>query len=315
MKQTLHQRLGGIHAATIVPMNADFSIDEAALVDHLTWVANTPGIKGVLINGHAGENFVLTADEKRRVVELARDSLPAECLITCGINEESSLAAAREAQAAEAAGADVLLVFPPNSFALEHDPRCPPIHHAYVRDACSLPLLLYGAAIGAGAMSYSQDMLLKLAEDERVVGIKDGSWEVATYEANWRLFEDRRDSFAVLGSGDEHLLTSYLIGTHGSQVSLAALAPALIAALYEAATAMRWDEARALHDKVYPLARAIYGAPPGGRATARIKAALKRLGSAFQRCGSSAPTGSGCTRTQFAGRRAAGVRSSGVTGR
>lgn len=278
MSQSLHARLGGIHAATIVPMNEDFTLDETALVDHLTWVTQTPGIKGVLINGHAGENYVLNAAEKRRVVELTRIAVPADCLVTCGINAESSLEAAREAEAAEEAGADVLLVFPPNSFALSHDPRCALIHQAYIRDACSLPLLLYGAALGAGSMAYAPEVLLQLSHDDRVVGIKDGSWEVAAYEANWRLFETQRETFAVLGSGDEHLLTSYLIGTHGSQVSLAALAPALLVGLFEAAVDKDWDKARALHDQVYPLARAIYREAPGGRATARIKAALMRLG-------------------------------------
>lgn len=278
MSQTLHTRLGGIHAATIVPMRPDFSIDEAALVAHLQWVTGTPGIKGVLINGHAGENFVLTSAEKRRVVELTRQSVPPDCLICSGVNHESSLEAAKEAAAAEAAGADVLLVFPPNSFALAQDPRCAALHQAHVRDACSLPLLVYGAALNAGAMSYPPETLLQLTQDERVVGIKDGSWEVAAYESNWRLFESRRDTFAVLGSGDEHLLATYMVGTHGSQVSLAALAPALIVALYDAAMTKNWDKARALHDQVYPLARAIYREAPGGRATARIKHALQLLG-------------------------------------
>lgn len=278
MSQSLHTRLGGIHAATIVPMKQDFSIDDAALINHLTWVTQTPGIKGVLINGHAGENYVLNASEKRRIVELTRQIVPADCLITCGVNAESSLEAAQEAKTAEEAGADALLVFPPNSFALGHDPRCALIHQNQIRDATGLPLLLYGAALSAGAMAYAPDVLMQLAADERVVGIKDGSWEVAAYEANWRLFENRRESFAVLGSGDEHLLATYMVGTHGSQVSLAALAPALIVALYEAAKTKDWDKARALHDKVYPLARAIYGVAPGGRATVRIKAALARIG-------------------------------------
>ena len=275
---TIHDRLAGIHAATIVPMTPDYRVDEAALAAHLTSVARTPGIRGLLVNGHAGENFVLDGTEKRRVVEIARESIPADCLLCSGIYSESSLDAARDAEAAEAAGADILLIFPPNSFALDHDRRCALIHHAHVRDACSLPLLLYGAAIGAGAMAYPPDLLLELVAEDRVVGIKEGSWEVAAYEANWRLLTDRRADFAVLGSGDEHLLVTYMVGTHGSQVSLAALAPALIVALCDAATAGDWATARRLHERIYPLARAIYREAPGGRATARIKAALMLLG-------------------------------------
>ena len=146
MTQTMHTRLRGIHAATIVPMRPDFTIDEAALVQHLQWVTATPGIKGVLVNGHAGENFVLTSAEKRRVVELTKECVPPDCLICSGVNSESSLQAARDAAAAQEAGADVLLVFPPNSFALAQDPRCAllPLPASYKRQsvACFLPRFL-----------------------------------------------------------------------------------------------------------------------------------------------------------------------------
>jgi 4-hydroxy-tetrahydrodipicolinate synthase len=111
-----------------------------------------------------------------------------------------------------------------------------------------------------------------------VKAIKEGSWEVATFEQNWRLVRDRRLDIAVLGSGDEHLLTSYMIGSPGAQVSLAAIVPELIVALHEAAMAKRWDEARALHERIYPLSVAIYRRQPGNRATARLKACLKLLG-------------------------------------
>lgn len=278
MTPPIRERLKGIHAATIVPMRPDFSVDEEALARHIAEVAGTPGIRGLLINGHAGENFVLSAAEKRRVVEIAKANTPADCLVCSGVNAESSLDLAREAAAAEEAGADILLVFPPNSWALSHDEGCVDIHHAHVREACGLPLLLYGAPIGAGRMAYSPAVLARLAEDPRIVGIKEGSWEVAAYEANRRLLKAIRPDFVVMGSGDEHLLTSYIIGSEGSQVSLAALAPELLVALYDKAAAGDWAGARDVHDLIYPLAVAIYRDAPGGRATVRLKAALHRLG-------------------------------------
>ncbi len=229
------QRLAGMHAATIVPMTADFRIDEAALAAHIAEVAGTPGIHGLLVNGHAGENFVLTSEEKRRVVAIAREVAPKSCVICSGINAESSLVLAEDARLAEAAGADLLLVFPPNSFALSH-PETALIHQRHVLEATSLPLLLYGAPVGAGAMAYDAATLASLASEPRVLGIKDGSWEVAAYEANRRQLLALRPDFVVMGSGDEHLLTSYLIGSAGSQVSLAAIAPRLCADFYAAAS-------------------------------------------------------------------------------
>ncbi len=271
-------RLHGMHAATIVPMTAGFAIDEAALARHIGEVSHTPGIRGLLVNGHAGENFVLSSDEKRRVVEIARAAAPKDCVICSGINAESSLAAAEDARHAEAAGADVLLVFPPNAFALPHDAEAAVIHQRHVLAATDLPLLIYGAPVGAGSMAYDADTLRTLASEPRVLGVKEGSWEVAAYEANLRLLKSVRPDFMVMGSGDEHLLTSYVIGSAGSQVSLAAVAPRLCVDFYAAAAGGDWAEARRLHDLIYPLSVAIYRDPPGGRATARLKACLALLG-------------------------------------
>lgn len=276
--RTFSDRLRGIHAATIVPMTADFELDEAQLAAHLTAVASTPGINGLLVNGHAGENFVLSLPEKQRVVELARQHAPKDCLIVSGVNHESSLEAAREAALLEQAGADGLLVFPPNSWALGHADECVIDHHRHIRDATTVPLMLYAAPVGAGAMAYAPPLLTRLIADGRFVAVKEGSWEVAAYEQNLRLIRKLRPEFVVLGSGDEHLLTSYLIGSAGSQVSLACVVPELVVGLWSAAEAGDWKRARAAHDKLYPLAVAIYRDPPGGRATVRLKACLKLLG-------------------------------------
>ena len=271
-------RFGGIYASTIVPMRPDFSIDEPALAEHMRVVAACSGVNGLLVNGHAGENYVLTGAEQRRVVEIARAVVPLRHPIVAGVNRESSLAAASDAAAFEAAGADALLVFPPNSWALAHADDVVLTHHRHISGATTLPLMLYGAPVTAGALAYSGTILSALARDRRVIGIKDGSWEVAAYEANRRLLKAARPDFVVLGSGDEHLLASYLVGSDGSQVSLAAVIPETVCALWQACQRGDWPGARALHDAIYPLAAAIYRDPPGGRATARLKACLAILG-------------------------------------
>ncbi|HSF96836.1 MAG TPA: dihydrodipicolinate synthase family protein [Thermohalobaculum sp.] len=275
---SLIERFGGIHAATVCPMTSDFGIDEDTLAAHVRTVASVPGIRGLLINGHAGENFVLTRSEMRHVIEVVRATVGPDCWLTAGVNAESSIEAGRIAADAEAEGANALLVFPPNSWALNHDLGIVRAHHEQVLDATGLPLVLYQAPVGAGRMAYALPTVQALIEIPRVAAIKEGSWELATYEQNWRAVKARRPDIAVLGSGDEHLLTSYLIGSDGAQVSLAAVVPELIVALDAAARAGDWAEARALHERIYPLSVAIYRRPPSNRATARLKKALELLG-------------------------------------
>ncbi|MFN4100037.1 MAG: dihydrodipicolinate synthase family protein, partial [Pararhodobacter sp.] len=142
-----------------------------------------------------------------------------------------------------------------------------------------LPLVLYKGPVTGGPMSYSVPVLTALLQGlPSVTAIKEGSWEVAAYEQTLRLTTALRPDVSVLGSGDEHLLTSYLIGSHGSQVSLAAIIPETIVALHDAARADDWVAARGQHEALYALSVAIYRDPPGNLATARLKACLKILG-------------------------------------
>ena len=53
------KNFNGIYAATIVPMEQDGKINKTILKDHLQELSNVKGITGLLINGHAGENYIL----------------------------------------------------------------------------------------------------------------------------------------------------------------------------------------------------------------------------------------------------------------
>jgi len=255
----------------------DAAIDEAALEAHLAALATVDGLRGFLINGHAGENFLLSGVEKRRVVEIAR-RVVGDRLIVAGVNQEESRAAAAEAAAAMRAGADAILLFPPMSWALGHDLGMVLRHHQMVAEAVAAPLFLYQAPVGAGRMAYSSDVLAALAELPDVVGVKEGSWETATYEANRRLIKGVAPDIGVMASGDEHLLTCFILGSEGSMVSLACIWPEPIVRLDTAVRAGDLAAAKAAHDDIYPLARAIYGTAPTYFATPRLKACLRLLG-------------------------------------
>ena len=268
----------GIYAATPCPLRADLGPDEPTLAAHLERLAEVPGLTGFLLNGHAGENTTMPLSDQLRVVERAAATVADRSILVAGVNCENSLEAARHARALEAAGAEALMVFPPNGWALHQDEEGVVDHHRRVLDATCVPIMLFQAAVGAGRLSYRPSTLERLVRLPRVVAIKEGSWEVATYEENRRLVRAAAPHVAVMGSGDEHLFTSYVVGSEGSLVSLAAVIPEPIIALFEAVRAGRLDMARAYHERIRPLARAVYRIAPGGRATARLKTCLAFLG-------------------------------------
>lgn len=273
--QTFH----GIYPSTVLPMHGDTSVDWESYAHHTAHCVLRDGMAGVLINGHAGENFCISRDEKRRAVEVTVATVGASRLVVAGVNAESSLEAAEEAREAKAAGADAVMVFLPNSFALAHTTAMSVLHHRAVADAVpGMPMFLFQAHHAAGRMAFTAETLDALLDIPEVVGIKEGGWEVNSYDDVRRRVRAKRPDVAVCASGDEHLFACYVHGSDGSLVSLADILPDEIVALDAAVRANDLPAARALHEKLEPLAEAIYGAPPGGRATARLKFCLREMG-------------------------------------
>lgn len=270
--------LSGIHAATVCPLDADGELHENDLSRHVASVSAVSGIRGLLVNGHAGEGGLLDRDERQAVLTVVKASVATDTHLCAGVFGESTASAVQAARDAVDGGADSVLVFPPNAWALGHDAAMALTHHRAIADACGLPIVLYKAPLAAARMSYDMVTLRALIEIDAVVAIKEGSWEVAAYEESLRTVQGQRPEVAVLGSGDEHLFTSYVIGSVGSQVSLAAIVPGLVVDLHAAVKAGDLHQARAFHELVYPLALAIYRTAPTYQATARLKCALALLG-------------------------------------
>jgi len=270
--------LTGIHAATVCPLSQDGAIEEAELQAHVADISKANGIRGLLINGHAGEGHLLSAQERSTVIAIARATVAPDCFLTAGITAESTRGAMEDAETAAKAGADAVLVFPPNHWALGLDETIVLEHHRAVADSCGLPVILYKAPLAWGHMSYGIDLLSRLCELDSVAGIKEGAWEVSAYEELRRRIKSERPGVSVMASGDEHLMACYQVGTDGSQVSLAAIVPYLVTALFNAGTSGDWQSARALHDQIYPLSREIYRRAPAFLATARLKTCLKLMG-------------------------------------
>lgn len=268
---------GGIYAATICPMDASGAINAEALQAHHSAVLATEGMTGLLVNGHAGENFALDRDELALVVRTARTVAGVRHKVVAGINCERSDLAARMAAEAAGAGADAVMVFPPFSWALGADDQAIVTHHRMIADAAGIPMMLFQGAVGAGRTAFRPEVLARLLEIESVVGIKEGSWETLAYDSTRRLTRRLRPDVAVMASGDEHLFPCFALGSDGSLVSLAAVVPELIVALDRAVAAGDMAAGRALHERLYQLGRVVYGAP-GHLATIRLKTCLKLIG-------------------------------------
>ena len=119
----------GIYPATLCPFTRDGEVDEVAVARHVADLAAVDGIVGVLCNGHAGENFLLSDAETRRVAEIVSGAIGDRAIVVSGVNREGSREAADLACEVVAAGADAIMVFPPNAWAGGQDRNVAVNHH------------------------------------------------------------------------------------------------------------------------------------------------------------------------------------------
>ena len=109
-------KFSGIMPANILPFKADLSVDEPAYRKHLRWLADTPGVTGIVVNGHAAEVASLSRDERRRTLAIALDEVAGACPVIAGVYTDGTAEAVELTKDARAAGAAAVLLFPPTLF-------------------------------------------------------------------------------------------------------------------------------------------------------------------------------------------------------
>jgi 4-hydroxy-tetrahydrodipicolinate synthase len=273
----MKKNLKGIYAATVVPLKKNKSINEIALKNHIKDIIKTNGIRGLLLNGHAGENFTLNIDEQIKVIKIAKKYKDLDKKLISGLNFEDAILASEVASKMTKAGADAILVFPPFSWSQGISEEMIFQHHKIICNKITKPVFLYQSSIYSGHLSYKKNLLKKLLKIKNIIGVKEGSWDYKSYVSNYKFLKKIKKEFLVMASGDEHLYPCFKYASDGSQVSLAAITPEKIVELIRLIKNKEFPEAKKLDKKLLVLAKNIYGKYPANFATARIKYCLKVL--------------------------------------
>ena len=269
----------GVIPAVLLPFKPDFSIDEPAYRKHLRDVAGVRGISALTVNGHSSEVHACNIDEQREVLRLTMEELGDRLPIVAGIYADGSLEAARIARMAESGGAAALLVFPPQSMGMggQLRPEMALAHFSTIAAATDLPLICFNYSL-TGGLGYPHETLLRLVEAvPSIRAIKDWSGDPMTHERNIRALQSLPRPVTVLTTHSAWLFSSLVMGCNGLLSGAGSVIAELQVALFEAVRANDLAGARAINDRIYPLAQAFY-APPFLDMHNRMKEMLALLG-------------------------------------
>jgi 4-hydroxy-tetrahydrodipicolinate synthase len=263
--------------ANILPFNADLSVDEPAYRTHLRWLADTPGVTGIVVNGHAAEVASLSREERRRTLAIALDEVAGSCPIVAGVYTDGTAEAVELARDARAAGAAGVLLFPPTLFMWGAQAKPDMVLKHYTEVATvGLPIIAFEYPPASG-IGYSPETLARIAQIPQVAGVKDWSNEIVAFEQNLRAIRATGRPVAILSSFTMSLMASFLLGADGAISGMGSVTADLQAELFAACQKGDLDGARRINDRLEPLVRVFY-APPFVDMHNRMKEALVLLG-------------------------------------
>ena len=244
----------GAMTALVTPFK-DGHVDAAAL-GLLVQEQLDAGIDGLVPCGTTGEAPTLEPDEHAQVIRIVVEAVRqrgGKVPVIAGTGSNSTAHTIAASRAAEAAGADGLLVVTPyyNKPTQEGLYR----HFRAIADAVPLPIIIYNIP-GRTGCDMSVETLVRLAAAEpRIVGVKEATGSVARAQEVVRRLGDR---LAVLSGEDALNLPIYAVGGQGCISVVSNVVPRLVADAYDAAAAGEFVKARELHRQTLGLAEALF---------------------------------------------------------
>lgn len=170
--QELKSKMGsGLLSFPVTHFDDDLEFAEAPYREHVSWLSSYDAAT-LFAAGGTGEYFSLGQDEFPRIVRAAVEAADGRCPVVagCGVNTRRAIA---DAKAAEAAGADGLLLLP--TYLMGGTQEGQYAHAKAVCDAVSIGVVVYNRATSV----LTAETVARLAEAcPNLIGFKDGVGEI-----------------------------------------------------------------------------------------------------------------------------------------
>ncbi len=254
-------------------------VDQYALDSNLAkW--NQTGVAGYVVLGSTGERVHLDEREYLEVIEVTRAVVPNGpdgLAFVVGAGQQSTRGTIDEIEKAANAGADAVLVITPHYYRPAITQGALIKHYHDVADAAPVPVILYSMPALTG-IKIEPATVARLSRHPNIIGVKDSSADIEGLKETIRLVRDSSgtspDEFAILTGNGTVLFDALCAGADGAILAVGCVAPRLCIEIFKAVKANEHERAKALQEKLTPLARAVtttYGI--GG-----LKAALDMIG-------------------------------------
>ncbi len=262
--------LKGIVPPTTTPLTENETIDREAVGRIMDWFVEA-GCSAIFTIGSSSEGPSLTREMRFEMIDACADALGGRLPLLAGVSSPSFQESVRQAEQVAEIGADAIVATTPYYFLYGQEQLYD--YFMALVDRSPLPLVIYDIPARSDN-ELEIPTILKLAEDERIIGIKDSTGNFARGIELINALEGH-DSFTAMQGSEPFVGPAFLMGFEGAVLGLANAAPRLCVALHEAGTAGDLERTRELQDLVNGVFPFFFAAEPGTRNVGSIVGAMK----------------------------------------
>ena len=197
----------GIFPALLTPFREDFSINENSLRQLIQYNLEK-GVKGFYVGGSASEAFLMSDEERRRVLAVAAEQMADSCTMIAHVGNISTATTIELAKYAEGLGAHAISAVPPFYYKFNMEEIIE--HYLSLAESVSIPLIIYVMPFFTG-VNFGMDNYKRLLDQPKIVGLKFTDSNLFQLE---RLIKMNPDKVILFG-WDEMALGAFAMGADG----------------------------------------------------------------------------------------------------
>ncbi|HTL30065.1 MAG TPA: dihydrodipicolinate synthase family protein [Tepidisphaeraceae bacterium] len=261
--------LSGIFTPNIVPLDARGEINEAELRRYVDWLIDR-GVHGLYPNGSTGEFTRFTPEERKRIIKIVCEQTRGRVPILAGAAEANTRETIKACELYHEYGARAVAIVSPFYYKLS-----PESVYAYFREIAQnspIDVTLYNIPMFASPIDIPT--LRRLAEFDRVIGIKDSSGDVAFMGRMVNTIKPNRPEFVFLTGWDVVLIPMMLMGADGGTNATSGVVPELMRRMWDLYHGKQQDAAMEIQLRLIELFDTmLYSAdfPEGFRAAVELR--------------------------------------------
>lgn len=225
------------------------------------------GIRAIVICGTTGESPTLSDAEKLELFKRAKAYVGDRCKIIAGTGSNCTDHAIALSRAAEAVGADGLLLVSP--YYNKATPDGLFAHYSAIASAVHIPCILYNVPSRTG-VDIPVEVYKKLSRVPNIAGVKEASADIVKIAR----IRGECPGFSIWSGNDDQIVPVLSLGGQGVISVLSNVAPEKTKAMADAALDGDFDTAAALQIALLPLIRALFSEVN----PIPVKAAMKEVG-------------------------------------